>query len=71
MRFFKNDILRYLPADRQGSVLSYRRKIYSAVAQLVERLAVNEDVLGSSPSRGATIAKLAKALGVPIEDLIK
>ena len=28
-------------------------KADSAVAQLVERLAVNEDVLGSSPSRGA------------------
>ena len=29
--------------------------LYSAVAQLVERLAVNEDVLGSSPSRGARV----------------
>lgn len=28
--------------------------MYSAVAQLVERLAVNEDVLGSNPSRGAS-----------------
>ncbi len=30
--------------------------LYSAVAQLVERLAVNEDVLGSSPSRGAELS---------------
>ncbi len=29
----------------------------SAVAQLVERLAVNEDVLGPSPSRGAKFEK--------------
>lgn len=33
--------------------MSLAGEIYSAVAQLVERLAVNEDVLGSSPSRGA------------------
>ena len=34
-------------------VKAFRIDKYSAIAQLVERLAVNEDVPGSSPGRGA------------------
>lgn len=42
------------------------RIVCSAVAQLVERLAVNEDVTGPSPVRGADDLKVAGELTICI-----
>jgi hypothetical protein len=39
---------------------SYRDQVYSSIAQLVERLTVNQNVRGSSPRRRAKYAELAQ-----------
>lgn len=49
-----------------------RLSSYSSVAQLEERLTVNQDVAGSSPARGATCSHLLKGIGNrPLKPVIR
>src|SRR6267142_2102148 len=52
------------PADYNVDV---RSAGHSPVAQLVERLTVNQEVAGSRPARGANFQAQAKTLSVPDE----
>ena len=54
---YRSSILNNIPASRLSTQLvpTCLDETHSGVAQLVERLAVNEDVTGSSPVAGARI----------------
>ena len=52
-------------AGRRWGRLLTQKPLYSSLAQSVERMTVNHDVVGSSPTRGANLWPLGQVVKTP------